>query len=293
MKTLPSFIASLSLATTVVLTVSMAQDPDQKKEPRPAPAVVPLSKVKWGALNPARGEMGPRAANLWGDRTGAGTTGFLVRFADGFSSPPHIHNVTYRGLVISGLVHNDDPDAAEMWMPPGSFWTQPAGEVHITAARGENVLAYIEIESGPYRVMPAEEASDNGERPINVDAANIVWLDSSSCRWIDPAASATLSDSAKIAFLWGSPQDGQPGGSLLKLPAGFSGKIRSGGSTLRAVVIKGQPRHRLAGGTAVETMEPGESFGSEGDGVHEISFDGEGECIIYVRSKAGFEVTAE
>ena len=60
---------------------------------------------------------------------------------DGFSSPPHIHNVTYRAMVIKGLVHNDDPEAENMWMPPGSFWTQPAGEAHITSAKGEeNIL---------------------------------------------------------------------------------------------------------------------------------------------------------
>ncbi|MEO1279451.1 MAG: DUF4437 domain-containing protein, partial [Planctomycetota bacterium] len=64
--------------------------------------VVLASEANWGALNPARGDAGPRAADLWGDRTLAGATGFLVKFAEGFSSPPHIHNVTYRGLVIEG-----------------------------------------------------------------------------------------------------------------------------------------------------------------------------------------------
>lgn len=34
-------------------------------------------------------------------------------------------------------------------MPLGSFWTQPSGEVHITAAKGEENIAYVEIDSGP------------------------------------------------------------------------------------------------------------------------------------------------
>ncbi|MEM6756041.1 MAG: DUF4437 domain-containing protein, partial [Planctomycetota bacterium] len=78
--------------------------------------VIPASEVNWTALNPARGDESPKAATLWGDRGADEATGFLVEFVDGFSSPPHIHNVTYRGVVISGLVHNDDPDAATMWM---------------------------------------------------------------------------------------------------------------------------------------------------------------------------------
>jgi hypothetical protein len=98
-----------------------------------------------------------------------------VLFERGFSSPPHIHNVSYRGIVIELRVHKDDPDAAKMWMPAGSYWTQPAGggvESHITAADGASNLAYIEIEDGPYLVRPADEAFDNGERPINVHASN-------------------------------------------------------------------------------------------------------------------------
>ena len=70
--------------------------------------------IHWEALNPERGEQSPLAANLWGDRTQAGATGFLVQFKKGFSSPPHIHNVSYRGIVIQGELHNDDPQAASL-----------------------------------------------------------------------------------------------------------------------------------------------------------------------------------
>lgn len=94
-------------------------------------------ELNWGYLNPLRGKNSPGAANLWGDRTKDTATGMLVRFNKGFVSPPHIHNISYRGIVIEGLMHNDDPSAEKMWMLAGSFWTQPAGENHITAANGE------------------------------------------------------------------------------------------------------------------------------------------------------------
>ncbi len=244
--------------------------------------VVLTSEVKWEPLNPARGDKSPRAGTLWGDRNGTGPTGFLVEFVDGFSSPPHIHNVSYRGVVISGLIHNDDPDAADMWLPTGSFWTQPKGEVHITAAKGSTNVAYIEIEQGPYLVLPTDEAFDSGERPVNVDASNIVWID-------QPGIPASA-DGPKLAFLWGNPQDGQLNGTLVKLPAGFTGKIDSYGSTLRAVVIKGQLQYQVPGETDVKTLEPGSYFSSKGESVHQVSFEAGDESIIYVRTDGQYDV---
>ena len=86
------------------------------------------AEIEWEKLNPARGDQSPQAGTIWGDRKGMVATGFLAKFVDGFSSPPHIHNVTYRAVVIKGLVHNDAPEAENMWMKPGSIWPQPVGE---------------------------------------------------------------------------------------------------------------------------------------------------------------------
>lgn len=180
-----------------------------------------ISEVEWEPLNPARGNKSPQAGTLWGDRNGAEPTGFLVKFMDGFSSPPHIHNIAYRGVVIRGHIHNDDPDAENMWMPSGSFWTQPAGEIHITSAKGSNNLAYIEIDKGPYLVLPTKEAFDSGARPINVDGSNIVWID-------QPGNSANSSE-PKMAYLWGKPDDKQLYGALVRLLPGLTTNISSSG----------------------------------------------------------------
>jgi len=113
----------------------------------PSNKVVLSSEIVWEKLNPARGDKSPQAGTIWGDRKGNVATGFLDKFVDGFSPPPHIHNVTYRAVVIKGLVHNDDPKAENMWMAPGSFWTQPVGESHITSAKGDNRTNWIDSES--------------------------------------------------------------------------------------------------------------------------------------------------
>ncbi|MEM7603645.1 MAG: DUF4437 domain-containing protein [Verrucomicrobiota bacterium] len=265
--------------------VRIAEAADESGE-KPAVEVVPISEVEWTPLNPARGDSSPQAGTLWGDRTGSPQTGFLVKFADGFSSPPHIHNVTYRGVVISGEIHNDDPEAENMWMPTGSFWTQPAGEVHITSAKGDHNMAFIEIEWGPYLVWPPEQASDNGERPVNVHASNLVWLEAASTTWI-------TTEGPEIAFVWGEPKSGQSNGTLLKLPAGFFGVIQGNGEELKAVVISGQVGIQVAGSEEETALEPGSYVRSEGRASHAIAASEGGESILYLRSEGAFQVMAD
>ncbi len=247
----------------------------------PASEIILASEVQWERLNPARGDKSPQAGTLWGDRRGAVPTGFLAKFVDGFSSPPNSHNATYRAVVISGLVHNDDPEAAHMWMPPGSFWTQPKGEAHITAAMGSTNVAYIEIEEGPYLVHPPDMAFDSGERPVNFDASNIVWLDS-------PGSTG----GPEISFLWGGTRDGQLNGTLVRLPAGFAGALEVPGASFRAVVVQGRTEHQAPGLTGAQVLTPGSSFASTGNVSHQIAARPGEECIIYLRTEGTFNVIA-
>ena len=251
--------------------------------------LVLISDVEWQALNPARGDQSPKAGTLWGDRNGTVPTGFLVSFVDGFSSPPHIHNVTYRGMVIRGLVHNDDPAAEKMWMPAGSFWTQPAGETHITAAQGSSNMAYIEIDEGPYLVRPTEEQFDNGERPVNVDPSNIVWLDAADINWMAPAARPGATNGLQVAFLWGHQLSSPWSGTLIKLPAKFMGEIHNPSAAFRAVVISGQITYHVQDTDEVKNMEPGSYFGSEGETIHRISTT-TNESLIYIRARNKFNI---
>ncbi len=279
------FLALLLVSLVIAACTSSQITPDSvapKPENESNFEVVLMSEVKWEQLNPARGDKSPKAGTLWGNRTGSGAAGFLLKPVDGFRSPPHIHNIAYRGVVISGTIHNDDPNAEEMWMPQGSFWTQPAGGVHITAAKGSNNLAYIEVED-KFGVLPAEKAFSSPEKPINVDISNIMWIDNLGM----PA----VSNGAKVAFLWGKLQDNQLYGTLIKLPAGFSGKIRSQGSIFRAVVIQGQPQYQVSSDADAKDLEPGSYFSSKGNSVHQVSSKAGEESIIYVRTDGKFDVT--
>ena len=255
----------------------------------PSSEVVLRSEVQFQPLNPARGDSSPQAGLLWGDIREDVPSGALIRFADGFSSPPHIHNITYRAVVIDGSVHNDDPDAENMWMESGSFWTQPAGESHVTAAaKGAKSTAFLEILEGPYLVQPAENAFDNGERPINIEARNVVWLDSSDVTWLDHLDKPVSHNGPKLALLWGSIQPDQRYGSFLKLPAGVTGQLQGNDAWLRVVVIRGQVNYQLPGETPVKNLVPGSYFGATNSSEHRVTCEEGEDCIFYVSTEGKF-----
>ncbi|PHN92257.1 hypothetical protein CSC80_14915 [Maribacter sp. 6B07] len=244
--------------------------------------VVTADNVEWGWLNPLRGDKSPAAGKLWGDRTKNEPAGFLVKFKKGFSSPPHIHNITYRGVVIKGLLHNDDENAEKQWLPAGSYWQQPAGEAHITAADGEENLAFLDIQEGPYLVKPTSEAFDNGERPVNVDKTNLVWLNANDIQWVSEKSNV------ETAFLWGSHEKNQLRAALLKLPAGFNGKIKNLSPNFRAVVISGEVTHQFSKKDTKNELQPGSYFGAEENATSIISTAKE--TVIYIRSNGDYEV---
>ena len=219
-------------------------------------SVTPVEAVKWEKLNPARGDKSPQAGTLWGDRKGSPATGFLAKFVDGFSSPPHIHNVSYRAIVIAGLVHNDDPKAATMWMPTGSYWTQPAGESHITSAKGKTNIALVEIDRGPYLVKPVKEAFDNGERPFNIHASNIIWRDNNNHSVVD---------------LWAN-KDGEVIGSMIK----FEDKISQEEKNSNIVVIKGTIKYKK------QSLIPGSLIEISGKSKLDLTC-ASAECIFYLK----------
>lgn len=241
-------------------------------------SVIAASNIEWGLLNPLRGDASPRAADLWGDRTKNMATGMLVKFQKGFSSPPHIHNISYRGVVIEGRLHNDDPQAAKLWLPPGSFWTQPAGESHITAADGQENLIYLEIDSGPYLVLSEQQAFDNGERPVNVDERNLVWLDDEDLHWL-------MRSNVQLAYLWGDPD--LENGSFVKLPAGFEGAIKHEGE-LKAVVVRGEANHQWRDQKAKTALSPSSFFSSSAKGLHKLTT--ETELVLYVSTNGRYVI---
>ena len=265
--------STLALVATLISTPASAEQSTSQ--------VVAASNIDWGYLNPLRGDKSPAAADLWGNRTTDTATGMLVRFKKGFESPPHIHNITYRGIVIEGQMHNDDPTAEKMWMPAGSFWTQPAGENHTTAANAETNLIYLEIDSGPYLVKPTNAQFDNGERPLNLHADNIVWLNSSDLNDIN-------AQGVQTTYLGGSTAD--MNGSMIKLPAVFKGEIKTDASEFRAVVIAGAVEYNSSEQDKAQNLSAGSYVESTGNFTHTIENTSDKTATIYIRTNSKYLV---
>ncbi|WP_434050755.1 MAG: DUF4437 domain-containing protein [Roseibium sp.] len=284
---------SLAVASSVIVSLVAVAAASQTLQSSRAVEVVPSEEVSFQPLNPARGDASPQAGVLWGDIREDVPTGTIIRFQPGFSSPPHIHNITYRAVVISGAVHNDDPTAEPMWMGPGSFWTQPAGATHITAAREDAGLstAFLEIQEGPYLVQPKDRAFANGEFPVNVEADNIVWIDAADVAWVDAPGASSGADQPKMAFLWGDPSEAGKNGTFLKLPAGFEGRISGGDAWLKAVVISGTATHQLPGSSESTPLDPGSYFGSKTKTVHKVTCSGTQECVFYMSAEGKYDVS--
>lgn len=255
--------------------IKKVENKSPEKIENPTNKVLLSSKIVWEKLNPARGDQSPQAGTIWGDRKGNVATGFLAKFVDGFSSPPHIHNVTYRAVVIKGLVHNDDPTAANMWMKPGSFWTQPEGESHITSSKGTENIALVEINHGPYLVKPISEASDNGERPVNIDVSNIVWLNNKKTNYV------ASNSNAEISFLL---EDNGLQSLFIKLPKEFKGEILTNGSVLHSVVIKGEINYTMPQNNEIKVLDTGSYFGATDKAIHTVSNNSNSEVILYLRT---------
>ena len=102
--------------------------------------------------------------------------------------------------------------------------------------------------------------------------------------WVESRPPSAPADDAKIAFLWGNPEDEGPSGILVELRAGSAGVMRSNRSSYRAVVIQGSPAHHAVDGSDPTIMGPGSYIGSNGASAR-VSCESREDCILYVRTE--------
>ncbi len=76
---------------------------------------------------------------------------------------------------------------------------------------------------------------------------------------------------------------------MLRLKPGYSGEIKSHGSSFRSVVISGGIDYRMAG-KEIQSLLPGSYFGSTGEFNHAVFCTGGAEYVIYVRAEGGYRV---
>lgn len=125
----------------------------------PAGAVkVKPDELKW---NPSPRVAGLENANILGDSAKPGEYVIRTRFPANFQVKPHSHPENRSYTVISGTWYigwGKTFDAAKLIaLPPGSFYTEPAGVPHFVATRDEAAVVQISG-TGPTAVKYVEEA---------------------------------------------------------------------------------------------------------------------------------------
>lgn len=86
-------------------------------------------------------------------RKGKGPAGTLLKVPGNWHAPVHAHTADYRAVVIQGLWAHwqmDGGEASKVELPPGSYWTQKANEMHDDACLSETECVILLINTEPY-----------------------------------------------------------------------------------------------------------------------------------------------
>jgi quercetin dioxygenase-like cupin family protein len=142
MRLASALVAALSLTATLAFA---------QGEPL-TPTIVEPSEFIWTA-NPR----GYEEVNIVGDPAKAGHYTAQVRFQPGLRIAPHFHPDDRIVTVLSGTVYfgyGDIFDETRMRaLPPGSVWTEPAGQTHYAWAKDGPVVLEV-VGHGPSGTTP-------------------------------------------------------------------------------------------------------------------------------------------
>ncbi|TPL46983.1 MULTISPECIES: DUF4437 domain-containing protein [unclassified Mesorhizobium] len=110
---------------------------------------LPASKIPYVSEAPDQPQ---RLGPLWGERA-KGPAGTLLKVPGNWHAPVHAHTADYRAVVIQGLWAHwqmDGGEASKVELPPGSYWTQKANEMHADACLSETECVILLINTEPY-----------------------------------------------------------------------------------------------------------------------------------------------
>jgi hypothetical protein len=107
--------------------------------------VVPITE-----LNFYQNKEGLTIANGWGDpATGAHSN--YIKMAGGTSSSVHTHSSSYYGVVISGVVANEQTSSRpDRPLSAGSYWYQKGGEPHVTKCISQSECLFFVTSKGGF-----------------------------------------------------------------------------------------------------------------------------------------------
>jgi hypothetical protein len=132
--------------------------------------------------------------SVQGDFT-AGAHGTFGIFGAGAASPPHTHSGGYYGVVVAGEMNNPfGTEASPPTLRPGSFWSVPADEQHITACLSaeQECRFFFHADSAldffPIPALNEEPGSDARSIPVeSLSFEDLAPYGGATVVWGDPA----------------------------------------------------------------------------------------------------------
>ena len=89
--------------------------------------ILPARELKWAPEAPG---LPQQMVTLWGDRK-KGEAAVLIKVPAGWEAGLHAHTADYHAVLVAGTwIHTVEGTDAGQELPPGSYWMQPAKEMH-------------------------------------------------------------------------------------------------------------------------------------------------------------------
>ena len=252
-------------------------EPEAPAAEAPEPAAPTSSStnaadVEWAPLNPEQPE-GPSWVVLEGDPTQGAFT-MMAKLGAGFETPLHKHPSGFTGVVISGEVsHGASKDAVKV-IGPGTLWTEPANEAHVTGCVGDEDCVFVGRMDGPMAMTPVETPDETPSASV-VGAADIEYTPVNPEQPEGPGMAVLSGDQTQGAFV-----------ALVRFPGGLSTPEHVHSASYVGVVISGQIQDGEGAAKA-----PGSHWNNAAGHPHQTSCVEGDDCVFFVSMDGAMDMT--
>jgi quercetin dioxygenase-like cupin family protein len=258
----------------VVEEIEVVETVEEPQAPAPeAVSMVTLAAdTEWAPINPEDPE-GMQWSVIDGN-PGEGAFVGLVKMPAGYATPVHSHPANFLGVALAGTALNGRSAEDHRLIPPGTVWTEPAGEVHFTGCTEEADCIFVGHMDGAIGMNPAEGPME-GDMQMTATA-----LEDMSFVPVNPDAPG-----GPAAFVFEGEMEAGPFRALVSYPAGASSPEHTHSASYSGVVLGGELAHGQA-----DAMGPGSSWTEVGGDAHVTSCVSEEACFFLVSFQGAFDM---
>lgn len=219
-----------------------------------------------------------RFSSAKGDFT-TGEHATLGVFGAGAASPPHTHSGSYYGVVLAGDMNNPfGTEASPPSLAPGSFWSVPGDEQHVTACLdpdGECTFFFHAADAFDFFVIDGLTEPRSAEAS-SVPVANLVFDD---IEGYDGAAT-----------MWGDRATG-PHGTILRIEAGEEADDLIHRHGFGLVPMTGSLT--IESDDTEADLPVGSLVDAEANSEHELECEGDEDCLVYLFSDGPLDLVED